>query len=164
MSLYYGKLNGVYGFFDSTLVTVPDGSVEITDALHTQLLDAQSKGAALSISGTSVVASDYKGNVIDLATMKATDNFDQPASLASQAASVLVTARAYVMNNFYLLAETPTAEWVTYQKALIAISNGTDTTSTVLPTSPLDAASTTTATTTDSAATTSGSTTTATTL
>lgn len=136
MSLYYGNLNGVYGFFDSTLGTVPDGSVQITDTQHAQLLDAQSKGADLSISGARVVASDYKGNVIDLTAMKATDKFDQPASLASQAASALVTARVYVMNNFYLLAETPTAEWVTYQKALIAIANGTDTTSTTLPTAP----------------------------
>lgn len=56
--------------------------------------------------------------------------------LITQAATALSIARAYVMNNYYLLGESVPAEWIAYQKALIAISNGTDTTSTTLPLAP----------------------------
>lgn len=59
-----------------------------------------------------------------------------PPALTVQAASALSVARDYVNNNYIFLAETPPAEWVAYQKALIAIVNGTDTTSTVLPAQP----------------------------
>lgn len=60
--------------------------------------------------------------------------------LADQATSALTAARAYVQNNFIYLGEAPTQDWIDYQKALIAISNGTDTKSTTLPTAPSGAA------------------------
>lgn len=59
-----------------------------------------------------------------------------PLPLKTQAQSALATARTYVSNNYTMLNEATPAEWVTYLKALMAIANGTDTTSTVLPTAP----------------------------
>lgn len=58
--------------------------------------------------------------------------------LKTQAAAALSTARTYVYNNYGILNEDTPTEWVTYIKALMAISNGTDTTSTTLPTQPTD--------------------------
>lgn len=56
--------------------------------------------------------------------------------LATQAESALATARTYVANNYTILNESTPTDWVTYLKALMAIANGTDTTSTALPESP----------------------------
>lgn len=56
--------------------------------------------------------------------------------LTQQAGNALTTARAYVNNNYMMLNESTPDEWVTYLKALMAIANGTDTTSTTLPTEP----------------------------
>ncbi|WP_086649246.1 hypothetical protein [Gluconobacter sp. DsW_056] len=56
--------------------------------------------------------------------------------LADQATIALASARTYVQNNFVYLGEAPTQPWIDYQKALIAIANGTDTTSTTLPSAP----------------------------
>lgn len=58
--------------------------------------------------------------------------------LKDTAQLALNSARAYVQNNFILLGETPPEDWIAYQKSLISIVNGTDTTSTSLPTSPED--------------------------
>lgn len=58
--------------------------------------------------------------------------------ITTQAADALSVARDYCTHNFLLLNEATPDEWVTYIKALTAITSGTDTTSTVLPTSPLD--------------------------
>lgn len=76
-----------------------------------------------------------------------------PPSLAEQASSALAAARTEVYNSYGILNEATPDAWVTYLKALMAIVNGTDTTSKVLPTSPLVSAttSTTTATTTSAA-------------
>lgn len=71
-----------------------------------------------------------KGNIVD---------YSAPAyvpPLSDQAETALTSARTYVQNNFILLGEVPTQDWIDYQKALIAIANGTDTTSKSLPTSP----------------------------
>ena len=56
--------------------------------------------------------------------------------LKDQAESLLKTQQAYVMQNYTILNEATPDAWVTYLKALIAISNGTDTTSKTLPTAP----------------------------
>ena len=63
-----------------------------------------------------------------------------PQTLAQQATTVLATQKTYVTNTYLVYGETVPDAWTTYLKALRAISDGTDTTSTVLPTSPLDAA------------------------
>lgn len=62
----------------------------------------------------------------------------QAIPLKTQATAELATARTYVYNNYGILNEDTPTEWVTYIKALMAISNGTDTTSTALPTQPTD--------------------------
>lgn len=68
-------------------------------------------------------------------------NYTAPAAavpLTTQAATALATARTYVYNNYGIFNEDTPAAWITYIKALMAIINGTDTTSTALPASPLD--------------------------
>lgn len=59
-------------------------------------------------------------------------------TLADQAGAALAAARTYVNNNYTMLNEATPDVWVTYLKALMAISNGTDTTSTALPAQPTD--------------------------
>ncbi|GBR14153.1 hypothetical protein [Gluconobacter frateurii] len=56
-----------------------------------------------------------------------------PVPLTVQASYALDAARTFVQNDFILLGETPSQEWIDYQKALIAVVNGTSTT---LPTAP----------------------------
>ncbi|MFT8368928.1 MAG: hypothetical protein ABF646_09265 [Acetobacter papayae] len=58
------------------------------------------------------------------------------ATLAAQATTALAAARTYVYNNYGILNEATPDAWVAYLKALMAIANGTDTTSTALPTEP----------------------------
>ena len=91
---------------------IPSGAVECTEAQY-------SSPANWTISNGAIVA------------------YTPPAiPLSVQATSALTTARTYV-NNYYTMLNksTPTA-WVTYLEALIAISDGDDTTSTTLPTEP----------------------------
>ena len=63
----------------------------------------------------------------------------QPAqviSLKTQAETLLKSQQAYVMQNYAIYGDETPTEWLTYLKALRAIANGTDTTSTTLPTAP----------------------------
>lgn len=59
-----------------------------------------------------------------------------PIPLATQASTALTEARQMVWNEYGSLNEATPDAWVTYLKALMAIANGTDTTSTSLPTAP----------------------------
>ena len=59
---------------------------------------------------------------------------------AIQATFALNSGKKYVNDEYLVYGETVPDAWTTYLKALRAISDGTDTTSTTLPTSPLDAA------------------------
>lgn len=63
-------------------------------------------------------------------------NYVPPVPLSVQASSALAAARTYVQNNFIYLGETPSQEWIDYQKKLIAIVQGSDLESTELPKSP----------------------------
>ncbi|WP_051577485.1 hypothetical protein [Komagataeibacter kakiaceti] len=56
--------------------------------------------------------------------------------LATQAATALAQARTHVLHHYKLLDEPTPAVWIAYLKALMAISDGTDTASTVLPARP----------------------------
>ena len=81
---------------------------------------------------------NYREQYYDTATRKLAD-YVAPvvvATLADQATAALSTARTYVSNNYTMLNETTPDAWVTYLKALMAIANGTDTTSTALPSAP----------------------------
>ena len=59
-----------------------------------------------------------------------------PVPLKTQAQSALAIARQTVWDEYGSLNETTPDDWVTYLKSLMAIANGTDTTSTKLPTAP----------------------------
>ena len=85
-----------------------------------------------------------------------------PNQLAIQAASALATARTYIYNNYGILNEDTPEDWVAYIKELMAIANGSDTTSTDLPTAPTttDAGTSSTTTASTTTATTSTATTT----
>ena len=67
----------------------------------------------------------------------AIEQYTPPAiTLTAQAATALSAARTTVYNNYGILNEATPGVWVTYLKALMAIANGTDTTSTALPRAP----------------------------
>lgn len=65
------------------------------------------------------------------------EQYTPPAiTVAEQAATLLKTEQAAVMQRFTVYGDDTPADWVTYLKALRAIANGTDTTSTALPEAP----------------------------
>lgn len=72
----------------------------------------------------------YDGKILDYTPPVA------PIPLSVQATSALADARSYVMNNYAILNLPTPNTWVTYLKALMNIADGTDTTSTSLPTAP----------------------------
>ena len=87
----------------------------------------------------------YKGGDNGTRSMAVIDgklqDYAQPAPvvpLQTQAATLLKSQQAYVMQNYAIYGDDTPAEWLTYLKALRAIANGTDTTSTTLPTQPTD--------------------------
>lgn len=51
---------------------------------------------------------------------------EQVIDRVHRAETLLHEARSYVHNNFILLGEVPTQDWIDYQKTLIAIVNGAD--------------------------------------
>lgn len=137
MTTFFGKnSNGIFGFYDSTIMDIPSDAVAVSEDKYSALLKAEYAGAVLSIESGIVVARDYSGALIDLASVTSSSIYGQPVPLATQAASALATARQYVSNNYTMLNEPTPDNWVIYLKALMAIANGTDTTSTTLPTKP----------------------------
>lgn len=136
MAIFYGKTETGYNFYDTDFGPAPAGSIAVQDDLYKKLLIARSCGASLSISGDKVVAVSHDGTIIDLDTMSGSEVYYAPVNIKVLAASALSTARTYVYNNYGILNEDTPTDWVTYLKSLMAISNGTDTTSTALPTAP----------------------------
>ena len=63
-------------------------------------------------------------------------DYTVPVALSTQATSALAAARTYVSNHYTMLNKSTPTAWVTYLEALMAISDGDDTTSTTLPTAP----------------------------
>ena len=129
-----------YGFFDNALGKVPSGAVEVTDSDFKALLGAQNCGAAIVASSSGepqAVSENGKGSVIDLSTVTAASDFRAPVSLKTQA----TTAQAWIQQQASLasaMGEVFTADMKAYVKAIAAIANGTDTTSTALPAQPTD--------------------------
>lgn len=78
--------------------------------------------------GTSKIGQN--GQLVDFITPAAV------LSMSDQASAALALARQHVTNTYALINEVTPDEWVTYLKALTSIANGTDTTSTTLPTAP----------------------------
>lgn len=144
--MYYGKnTDGSYGFFNSNLGGIPEDAVLVTDSEYKSLLGAQNLGAAIVASSTGApqaVSENGAGSVIDLSTVTATSNFSAPIPLKTQATS----AQAWINQQANLAAamgEVFTADMKAYVKAITAIADGTDTTSTALPTQPTDVMTTT---------------------
>lgn len=139
--IYYGKnANGSYGFFDDALGSVPSGAVEVTDSDYRALLGAQNCGAAIVASSSGhpqAVSEGGAGSVIDLSTVTAASDFRAPVSLKTQA----ISAQSWILQQANLasaMGEVFTADMRAYVKAINAIANGTDTTSTALPSQPTD--------------------------
>lgn len=63
--------------------------------------------------------------------------FPTDIPLKTQAATLLKTQQSYVVQTYAIYGDDTPPEWITCLKALRAIANGTDTTSTVLPTAPI---------------------------
>lgn len=80
---------------------------------------------------------DARALVNQIVVNGAVTTYTAPApTLAEQAAPAISAARSYIYNNYGMLNEATPDAWVTYLKALMAIANGTDTTSTALPAAP----------------------------
>ena len=140
MSIVYGSLGGNTWFYDSTLGTTPDDGIVVSQSDYDKLFLAHSLGASIVVKQGKVVAVDYSGNMIDINHMTKDDNFHSPPTLATQASATLSAQKAYVSNEFLVFGLAVPEEWATYLKTLRAIADGTDTTSTALPVSPLNTA------------------------
>ena len=139
MSIIYGSLNGNTWFYDSALGAVPADGIEVSQSVYDKLFLAHSLGANITIKQGAVVAVDYSGNVIDINNIPKDANYHPPVALSVQAAAMLAAQKTYVSNEFLVYGMSVPTTWTTYLMALRAISDGTDTTSTTLPVSPLDA-------------------------
>lgn len=140
MPHYYSAKTSL--FYDSDIVgevNIPTDAVVVSDADYAALFLAQRKGAKIrsSASGALEAVSEFgAGAVIDLTTVSENSSYVPKQTLAEQASDALSVARTTVMNDYYLVNETIPQAWVDYQVALRGIANGTDTTSTTLPTAP----------------------------
>lgn len=140
MPHYYSAKTSL--FYDSGIVgeaNIPIDAVAVSDADYTALYLAQRNGAAIraSTSGAPEAVSEFgAGTVIDLATVAENSSYVPKQTLAEQASDALSIARETVMNDFYLVNKDIPQVWADYQVTLRAIANGTDTTSTTLPTAP----------------------------
>lgn len=128
MTIYYGEINGIYGFYDDTLGIIPLNSIPLSNEEHINLLNSQSLGAKIIMDNGPKAVFSKKNNI----------NRDKNEKIILKELSnkALTNARTYVYNNYSILNEPIPEDWVTYIKALMAISNGTDTTSTTLPMKP----------------------------
>ncbi|MDR3534928.1 MAG: hypothetical protein P4L71_00385 [Acetobacteraceae bacterium] len=126
MALYYAKSTG--GFYDSGIGTPPSDAVEITAAQHTALLAAQATGQ--------VIQADANGNPEAVTVTSAMPLPHQAkAALASSDTTMHRVAEAVALAKTTWTAADVVA-FATWRRALRAIMDGTDTTSTALPTKP----------------------------
>jgi hypothetical protein len=132
MTKYYSKTT--CGFYDSAInATMPPDAVTISDDTYSALFSAQSTGQ--------VIQSDSNGNPEAVAFTPSSAQVH--AALQASAQSALTktdTSMLRVQEAITLgLTTATTADvvaFVQYRKALRAIINGTDTTSTSLPAEP----------------------------
>ena len=123
---YYADLNKPCGWYDMSMFSSADGLPPLSELFALTPQQWADKGG--NYGTKSMVVSN--GQLIDY----------QPEPVAipltTQASQALSSARTYVYNNYGILNEATPDDWVAYIKALMAIVNGTDTTSTSLPTEP----------------------------
>lgn len=125
------------GFYDSRISAAPAGAVLVQTDTYTAIMTAINNGATLSAdaSGNPVIK-DGAGNVIAPASVTDTASYAAVQTLQSKAASELARQQAAVMRTYTVFGDATPDAWITYLKALRAISDGSDTTSTTLPSAP----------------------------
>ncbi|GAB6854157.1 hypothetical protein [Asaia astilbis] len=139
MPYKYSKSTGCFYSVDIAYRDLPTDLVDVSDETHALLFLAQAKGAGIlpaADGSPQAVYNGGRGDVIDLNTVTEDDWFIPPPTLQEQALTALISARDYVYNNYGILNEPTPDAWVSYLKALMAIANGSDTTSTTLPQAP----------------------------
>lgn len=123
--MFYAKSTG--GFYDPEInMAIPTDAVEITAAQYVQLLADQSGGK--------IIEADANGYPVSV---------NQPAPTAAQLHAALVASAKSTLDvtdmvclRCYKAGVAFPSAWQTYTTALRNIVNGTDTTSTALPTQP----------------------------
>jgi len=126
------------GFYDSRISAVPDGSVAVPADTYESIMTAINNGALLSAdSSGNPVIKDGSGNVIAPPSVKADTSYAPVQTLQSKAQSELAMQQALVMRTYTVFGDATPDAWITYLKALRAIANGSDTTSTALPDRPV---------------------------
>lgn len=123
---YYATLTKPCGYYDMWVFSSTDGLPSLSELFAMTAAQWVAKGGDTASRSMAVVNNEL------------VDYVPTPAAipLKTQAATALTAARTHVYNNYGILNEDTPDAWVTYLKALMAISNGTDTTSTTLPTAP----------------------------
>ncbi|CEF41142.1 hypothetical protein ASN_1810 [Acetobacter senegalensis] len=125
------------GFFDSRMGGLPSDAVQVPDTDYTAIMDAIHRGALLSADADGKpVIKTAAGDIISTSDVSSTAWYGTSMTLQQRAAVALESAQTTVSKEFTILNEATPDVWVTYLKALMAISKGTDTTSTTLPVAP----------------------------
>lgn len=127
------------GFSQQPESGVSAGCVAVSDADYAGLFAAQSKGARITTAADgSPQAVDGEGAAIDLSTVATAGTYAKlyTPTLADKAITALASAKAYTQSEYTDFGDAIPDTWKTYLKALRDIANGTDTTSTTLPTAP----------------------------
>ncbi|GAB6854473.1 hypothetical protein JCM15831A_14970 [Asaia astilbis] len=139
MPYHYSKSTRLFYDDEESYSDMPSDVVAVTDEQHSLLFLALKNGAAIipdSNGSPSAVSNGGYGSLIDLSTVTEDSNYIPAPTLAKQASDELSSARGYVYNNYGILNEATPDAWVSYLKSLMAIANGSDTTSTALPKAP----------------------------
>ncbi|GBR21149.1 hypothetical protein AA105894_2727 [Asaia spathodeae NBRC 105894] len=104
---------------------------------YASIMTAINNGATLSADATgNPVIKDGSGNVIAPASVKADTSYAPVQTLQSKAQDELSAQQTLVMRNYTVFGDATPDAWITYLKALRAIADGSDTTSTALPSAP----------------------------
>lgn len=134
----YAAANGKgLSFLCSEVNTIPADAILLEKDVYNALLEADGKGASLTIQNGNAVALDWKGNVIDLSTMTEKSTYGKPPSLKEYAQEAMqnMQQKAAMVT---AMGETFGPHTRAYVQSLRAIIDGSDTTSTELPTAPDD--------------------------
>ena len=123
---YYCDLNKPCAWYNMWIYSSINGLPDLSDLYAMTTDEWQAKGGDTGTKSMTVI----DGKLVDYVQPKAV------VPLKDQATTALTSARTYIYNNYGILNEATPDDWVVYLKALMAISNGTDTTSTTIPAQP----------------------------
>lgn len=136
MTWQFSETTGFVPLLESGLTS---GCSEVQDATYAALFAAQAKGAKITAGADgSPQAVDGAGAVIDLSTVASATTYAAAytPTLADKATSALSSAKSYTQSEYTDYGDDIPDAWKTYLKALRAIADGTDSSSTTLPTAP----------------------------